>query len=228
MISRLKRYLYRRLRTSFAKSGEDIQLWQILGGPRRGVYADIGSHHPIRGSNSFFFYLRGWRGVCVDPNPELPPLYRRLRPGDIFLNEGVADRPGQLDYYQFGESRSNLNTLSEEQVSFLNLPVVGSIPVAVTTLANLFKHVFGGDSSIDFLSVDCEGMDEAVLRGNDWDIYRPLIVCVETGRPLSENLTSPLGRFMYSKGYELIGKSVLGPRAPGVGSLFFSREDRTG
>jgi len=226
--SRFKRYLYRRLKTSFAKSGEDIQVWQILGMPNRGLYVDIGSHHPIRGSNSYFFYLRGWKGICVDPNPSLAELYRRLRPSDVFLDRAVSDSWENLVYYQFEDSKSNLNTLSAELAESLDFPTVRKTELPTTTLEKIFIEFLDDGETIDFLTVDCEGMDEAVLRGNDWSRYRPRVVCVETHSSLAEDISSSLTRLMERAAYELVGKTVLGPRAPGVGSLIFLRQESSG
>ena len=32
---------------------------------------------------------------------------------------------------------------------------------------------------IDFISIDCEGVDMDVLKSNDWDKIRPKLVCIE-------------------------------------------------
>ena len=42
-----------------------------FGDRRDGFYIDIGSGHPVYDNISFAFYLRGWRGVTVEPNPWL-------------------------------------------------------------------------------------------------------------------------------------------------------------
>ena len=45
-----------------------------------GKYVDVGAGHPVRGSNSYLFYRKGWRGVTVDPidkNVSLHRLFRR-------------------------------------------------------------------------------------------------------------------------------------------------------
>ncbi len=51
----------------FSSDGEDYILQKIFSNLKNGYYIDIGSHHPILHSNTFLFYLNGWRGVCVDP-----------------------------------------------------------------------------------------------------------------------------------------------------------------
>lgn len=117
----LKNYCYRKFRTSFAKSGEDLQVFQLLKQKTNGTYVDVGSHHPIKGSNSFFFYLRGWTGVCVDPNPDFKLLYLKYRPNDIFLNIGISDEPGTMEYYRLIDELSVRNSFSKEYIEKNNL-----------------------------------------------------------------------------------------------------------
>ena len=50
----------------YGQSAEDAIL-QILLPERNGVYIDIGCGNPIKTSNTFVFYKRGWKGVVVDP-----------------------------------------------------------------------------------------------------------------------------------------------------------------
>jgi hypothetical protein len=55
-------------------------------------------------------------------------------------------------------------------------------------LAGIFaEHV--GERTIDFLSIDVEGHEEAVLRGADWTRWRPRVVVVESTKPHSRELT---------------------------------------
>jgi hypothetical protein len=66
----LKRKIYTRYNISFSQGGgDDIQLKKLLKVQKPGVYVAIGSWHPVKASNSYFFYLRGWKGICIDPNP---------------------------------------------------------------------------------------------------------------------------------------------------------------
>ena len=78
MIQKIKNAFYKKFKTSFAKSGMDLQLFQMLKQKQNGFYVDVGSHHPILTSNTFFFYLRGWNGVCIDPNPDFLNIYEKI------------------------------------------------------------------------------------------------------------------------------------------------------
>lgn len=52
---KIKEYLYKRLRTSFSKSGDDIMIYQLLKNTGYKLYIDIGAHDPRKNSNSYFF-----------------------------------------------------------------------------------------------------------------------------------------------------------------------------
>ncbi len=74
-------------------------------GTRVGCYVDVGANHPIHNSNTYWFYRRGWRGVCIDPTPGFAAAHARSRPRDVFVESGV----GVEDSSNFTHSRS-LNT----------------------------------------------------------------------------------------------------------------------
>ena len=114
MLHKLKEIIYRRYRISFSNSGDDIQLLKLIGSSRPGFYLDIGCWDPIRHSNSYFFYLRGWRGICVDANPSMQPKFNKFRPNDIFINKGVGDSSKKtLDYYKLDDLKSDMNTFDK-------------------------------------------------------------------------------------------------------------------
>ena len=60
-----------------------------LGGEPAGFYVDVGGGHPVYDNVSFAFYLAGWRGIVVEPNPALAALTRAVRPRDQ-LFEGLC------------------------------------------------------------------------------------------------------------------------------------------
>ena len=56
---------------SYAQRFEDFHLWRCFGDRSDGFYIDIGAGHPVYDNVSFAFYLAGWRGITVEPNPAL-------------------------------------------------------------------------------------------------------------------------------------------------------------
>ena len=125
------------------------------------------------------FYDRGWRGVNVEPVARICGLLRDERPGDVNLELALSDREGSMTLYEPAGSLG-MSTLSVAFADGLRRDgyACEERTVPVTTLAKLCEaHV--GDRTIDFLKVDVEGHEAAVLRGGDWRRWRPRVVLVE-------------------------------------------------
>jgi FkbM family methyltransferase len=204
----------RHSRRSYAQEGEDLAVDRLLGGPATGFYVEVGCHHPYRFSNTYLFYRRGWRGLCIDPLPGTRALFARHRPRDTVIEKGVAEQPGALNYYMFNEAA--LNTFDErtarERDGRDGYRIDRVVPVQTQTLASIIgEHAKG--ARIDFLSVDVEGLDLQVLRSNDWQKHRPKIVIAELLKSGLESLESdPVSAYLRSLGYRpqaKTGHSVL-------------------
>lgn len=222
MIQQLKYKFYKRFRTSFAKSGEDIQMGQLLKHVQNGFYIDIGSHHPIFGNNTYYFYVRGWKGICIDPNPKFEPLYKKYRPEDKFLNIGIGLQNQALNYYSF--SSDLLNTFSEKQANEMRLHhhLKEVIKVPVQPLSQVLEFYKIGTTSIDIMSIDAEGYDFEVVKSNDWQKFRPKYVLIETNENLSDDVKSEIVQFLTSNDYKLSGKILL---TETIGTLIMKRTD---
>src|SRR6187399_2547751 len=79
---------------SYAQRYEDMHLLRASGS-----YIDIGAGHPVYDNVSFAFYLRGWRGVTVEPNPWLAQLSEAVRPLDVRIQSLVGGKAGNATYY---------------------------------------------------------------------------------------------------------------------------------
>ena len=169
----------RGMRSTFSQYGEDHFLRIMLFPESHGTFVDVGSHHPIEGSNTFGLYMRGWRGLTIDPNPAFAPLFKRLRPDDTHLVEGVSAAPASMQYFEF--EPSVLNTLSaerSEQLKTFGYTPTGTQEVICRPLASMLDDKLHG-RHIDFLSVDCESYDLVALQSLDIQRHRPTVILIE-------------------------------------------------
>ena len=203
-------YLNSHAGTYYSQEGEDILLSRIFGEQAEGFYVDVGAHHPRRFSNTCFFYKRGWRGINIDALPGSMKVFQKLRPHDINLELAVSEREQVLTYYMFNEPALNgfSKTISEkrqtDEYKITNTIDVLAFPLYVI----LDKHLPLGQS-IDFLSVDVEGLDLQVLESNDWKKYSPKVILVEIlGNRLTTIENDPVYNFMINQGYILFAKLV--------------------
>ncbi len=196
---------------SYAQEGEDVVLCRLLEGQTVGFYIDVGAHHPMRFSNTYLFYQRGWAGINIDPNPNGIRAFRDRRPRDINLNVGISEDPGTLPYYRFSEAA--LNTFDEALVRqrehLEGYRLVDVVKVPVVRLDRVLGQHLPKGQEIDFLSVDTEGHDLKVLRSNDWSQFRPRYVLVEALQLSFSSLAeNPVHRFLSSHDYEFVAKTV--------------------
>ena len=71
---------------------------------------------------------------------------------------------------------------------------------------------------MDFFDVDVEGLDLEVLKTNDWNIYRPKVITVETDATIKMDVNSELVKYLEYQNYKLIGKSNINGD---LGNLYF-------
>ena len=195
---------------SYSQEGEDMILRRMFEGQERGFYVDVGAHHPCRFSNTHFFYQRGWRGINIEPNPDAIRIFQAVRRRDTNLQIGVSDCAGKLVYYSFDEPA--LNTFSkdvaESRLATTPYKLVKTIDVPVERLDGVLRKYMPAKQEIDFISIDVEGLDFAVLRSNDWRLFRPKCVLVEALElSLREAMLSNIVLFMETNGYELFAKT---------------------
>jgi FkbM family methyltransferase len=150
-----------------------------------GFYVDIGAGHPVYDNVSFTFYLRGWRGVTVEPNPWLAQLSGAVRPRDIRIQTLVGEAEGEATYYLVDDLHG-LSTTFEGLARAAETKYgkrSQALHMPVTTLARLCElHVPG---AIDFLKVDVEGAERAVIEGGDWRRFRPKMLVLEALAPIT-------------------------------------------
>lgn len=185
-------------------------LRRIFEGKTHGFYVDVGAHHPIRFSNTYYFYKLGWFGINIEPNPSAGILFKSVRRRDIHLQLGVSDSPGELTYYQFNEPA--LNTFDDKSVQSSlakkRCHLKSTCQVMVERLDRILSSYLPDGTVIDFLSVDVEGLDLAVLRSNDWERYRPKCVLIEILRSsLEDMMTNQVYDFMAKHQYMLYAKT---------------------
>lgn len=193
----------------YGQDGEDLILDRLLERQTQGFYIDVGAHHPVRFSNTYLFYRRGWRGINIDAMPGSMQPFERLRPRDINVECGVAGSAGKLTYYRFNEPALNTFDIAEAQLK--DKPpyqLLSSIEVDVERLDVLLERNLPAGQQIDFLSVDVEGKDEEVLRSNDWVRYRPRFILAETLRTDILSMGEcPVVKFLLGVGYKPVGKA---------------------
>jgi FkbM family methyltransferase len=190
----------------FGQYGEDAVFLAFWDWKKRktGYYVDVGAYHPIDLSNTNVLYRHGWRGLTIDPNPKMAPLFARHRPDGTHVVCAVGEKESTATYYSF--KQANYNTLTDSDA---DLPphlikegqAFEKMTVPVRPLAAILREHGPRDGKIDLLNVDCEGMDAVVLGSNDWTRFRPEFIMVEDPSPQEDSASAHL---LKEQGYQLI------------------------
>ncbi len=199
---------------SYSQCGEDLAIAFALGYLQLGpvTYLDVGANDPVKFSNTYYFYLKGNRGVLVEPNPALCTRLIATRPRDTVLQAGIG--PGGAsrgDYYVM--THDGLNTFSKEEAEHRVRASKGSVEIKqvismpLLDINEVMDTNFRGAPT--FLSIDTEGLDLAILRSIDYKRFRPPVICAETLMPDSRRLRTEILEFMATVGYTPRGGSLV-------------------
>jgi FkbM family methyltransferase len=187
---------------SFSQCAEDV-IASTLIDTGLGRYIDIGSGHPVQGSNTYALYRQGWSGLLVDPLRSNINLAQRVRPRDTCVESlcSTTDKPA-IDFFEY--ETYEYSTASPQRVAELTRRghhVHATYKLPTFSLETLVRENDLFDARL--LSIDVEGLELEVLEGNRWDTFRPELVIVEEWEsPPAEN--TPIRGFMADLGYQFV------------------------
>lgn len=194
----------------YSQEGEDIILSEFFPTQTDGFYVDIGAHHPMRFSNTYMFYKRGWRGLNLDAMPDSMKAFNRKRPRDINLEVGVSGKEGEMTYYMFDDFALNgfSKNLSKERDENSNFEILEEKKIKTYPLSKILDEYLPENQKIDFMSIDVEGLDLMVLKSNNWGKYLPSYILVESiGDDIESIIKNPIYLFLKKKQYTIVAKT---------------------
>ena len=201
-------------RRSYSQVAEDLLAAFYLRRDQEITYVDVGCLWPIEHSNTYYFYQRLGKGVCIDPNPTIREEYEAARPRDQFFNCGVSSAAASMTYFQF--SNPVFNTFSEVRAAELQAmerrgrELIGQAEVQVRSLDSILREAdwrgrFG--AVIDFLSVDVEGHEYDVIQSLDFAYARPKLVVLEAVIKAERGKGQQAHQLLLDQGYAVCGQT---------------------
>lgn len=212
----------------YSQLGEQMVVMNILGRMDQSkinkVYVDIGAYHPYKGSNTYKLYLKNWRGVVVDPNPEKIKYFSTERPFDICITKAVI--PDSWDMTEVEMLASNNHDARESITPELNKnnhldkATAQHSYIAQTIKASKVIEMCCEKLGMPaFMSVDIEGLEGELIQGTDFQKYPVPLLCIEhflsefsAGQSVFDYKSSPMIAHLEKNGYELVsicGVSVI-------------------
>jgi FkbM family methyltransferase len=165
-------------KTSFSQDAEDVYIDRFFRKKNSGSYLDVGAYHPLKFSNTYRYYKKGWNGIVIDANPDVKQIFEKIRPRDIFIQSGISDKVGEMIFFKFEEGA--YNTFDSEKAKMLiksGKRLKDEVTIKVNRLDSILEAL--QIRSIDFISIDVEGFDFICLQSFEINKYNPYIVLIE-------------------------------------------------
>jgi FkbM family methyltransferase len=189
------------MQLSYAQNLEDYHLELMFAGQDGGTYVDVGGGHPVADNVSFWFYLKGWRGLVVEPQQALADIYAHVRPRDHTVSCLAGRAEGEAEFHVVEKLHGFSSTVREHAQGAAEFGAAfKTIVKPVRTLAALIAEA--GLGAIDFLKIDVEGAEAEVLAGMDFARHRPRVILLEAVAPGSmADASAAWERDLLAQGY---------------------------
>lgn len=156
-----------------------------------GFFVEAGANDGYAQSNTYYFEkIRKWKGILIEPIPQLYEKCVKQRPGSVVFNCALVpfdyDKPYvTMTYCSLmslvkGARKCDMADLDHVRHGMEIQKNVESYEVRVParTITSILDEV--GVKNIDLFSLDVEGYESNVLKGFDLEKYRPKYMLIET------------------------------------------------
>ena len=195
-------------RLAYSHWGVDLIITKLLNSKNKGIYIDVGCHHPFLNNHSYLLYKSGWEGINIDLDYNSIDMFNFFRKSDVNIQTAVTDHKGEVDLF-FYHNRAAKNTISKEFGS----DAKEQKKINSDTLNNIIENSKFKNSIIDFISIDVEGNEMNVLNGFNLKKYKPKLILLEFILPnkkefyekdINEITNSEVYKFLIKNDFKLI------------------------
>ena len=151
-------------------------MWDYFHCKPRGFFIEVGANDPISLSQTYLLEQNGWEGILVEPQAECCRRLRQARPRSTVI-QAACGAPAQKGKALFRVATSHDRSMLATQTPDEDVTFAGTVEVELTTLDALLAE--RGDPKPDFVSIDVEGGELAVLQGFNLAKHQPGLLVVE-------------------------------------------------
>jgi len=148
---------------------------RFFSGARSGFFVEVGANRPQQESQTWHLEQLGWRGVLVEPQPDLAEELSRMRRARVFAV--ACSSPQNAGRRMRLHVAGALSALDRDRMAPGAQPA-RLIEVPVRVLDDILLEARAPEQ-FDFLSIDVEGHELEVLSGFDLARWRPRLLLIE-------------------------------------------------
>lgn len=186
-----------------SQCGEDLLIWDALGGQLDGFYIEVGAFDGRHMSVTYALDSMGWNGLLIEGIPERYEQCRVNRPNARVVHAALGPRgaKGTFDFTVVADEHGGMYSYGRanpQHLQFVDSQGLAKKKVSVpyTSMDELLKDHTG---PIDVAVIDVEGAELDVLRGFDLAARRPRLLLIEDNTGGADaSLTAHMSSFPYT------------------------------
>lgn len=191
-------------RKRMSQSDEQTLISEFFDFKTDGFYVDVGANDPVSGSTTWHLDKAGWRGLAIDPLPDMAEKLRAERTAEVFncACSAPEDDGKSLPFYvhDVANGWSTFNHDISQWVGWGD-ENVRQIMVPTRTLNGILEEA-KAPRGFELLAMDVEFHELQVLKGFDLDYWQPQLIFTED-HAYDHNLV----RYITSNGYKFLRRT---------------------
>lgn len=165
----------------YSQIGQDKTVLDYYKNKTDGYFVDIGAYDGVNISNTYAMEKLGWKGICVEP---IPDLFTKLKANRNCILYNVAidkDSDKILTFVDADYLSGDIERLNTERCKYYNPNNTGLDNTIKVKTLNFTKMLDESNAPnfIEFLSLDTEGSEYDILCGLDFNKYKFGYISVE-------------------------------------------------
>jgi len=179
---------------------QDRWVKSVLEGKRNGYFVEVGASTGVQSSNCCTLERKlGWTGICIEPNPDF--FKELVKNRAVCVQCPIAPDEREVQFRTAGYYGGIQENLSEwHKKDWEGAPL---ITMQTRRLEDILDE-YNAPPVIDYLSLDIEGGEAAIIESFQFDRYKVLTMTVEKSE-------DRLNEVIESKGFKIVRNQFSDP-----------------